>query len=173
MRWYLVDGYNYLHRAGLARGPLEHQRRLLVKRLRGLVRGDGDRVALVWDAHRAYGGFSVLDGEQHGAAMRSVYARESADARILAIVRSAEQPGRYVVVSDDREVAGRARLLGARTASVEEIERRLRRRAPAGGAGSERRRAGSGAHAPEADEKPRTQSAEEIAYWKRVFGADP
>jgi predicted RNA-binding protein with PIN domain len=157
---YLVDGYNYLHRARLLRGDLQRARRGLEARLVTL-RGRGHQVTVVWDARRAPPG---LPGREERASVESVYARGSAgsaDAAILDRLRHADDPRRYVVVTDDREVAGAARQLGARTASVAEVEAIVAppsaRDAPAG--------------EDPASEKPPAPSPGEVAGWLDYFGA--
>jgi predicted RNA-binding protein with PIN domain len=155
---YIIDGYNYLYRARLMRGRLEDARARLVARLRPLARG-GDEVHFVWDAQKAPP--DLFDAESHGEGLRSHFARGgAADDRIVEMVRRARDPGRLVVVSDDREVTGRARALGARAESVSGIERRVAPREP-------------DPPEEEADEKPPPPSPGEVDAWLRYFGEEP
>jgi hypothetical protein len=123
-RWFVVDAHNALFRLGDVPDDPEEQRRALLVRASEALRGrrggaqTGDRVLLVFDATKgsAWAGKSGRDG-----AIGWSYAEGSADEEIVALVRSGgDRPeGRtVVVVTDDRELAGRASQLGARTLRV-------------------------------------------------------
>lgn len=144
MKHYLIDGYNYLHRAQLLAGKdLEGARRLLVRRVAPL----GGKVTVVWDARHGPQGA----GRETVRNVTSIFAR-SADERILALLRGAADPAACCVVTDDREVAGRARQLRARSLSVGEVERRL----SVSAAG---------------DEKPASpRTSAEVREWLEYFG---
>jgi hypothetical protein len=108
----LIDGHNAIHRMGLDADTHEAQRRELLRRVRSV-----DPSATVYfDARGAPPGLPEVLREA-GVAVRYCK-REEADAAILREVRDAPRPGRLVVVTDDSEVAGRARSLGARSSSV-------------------------------------------------------
>ena len=162
---YLIDGYNYVHRAGLSRkGSLEQQRLLLSRRLRSLTAGRHE-VSIIWDARGA--ARSQRDYAPPPGPVRSVFARtETADEAILDRVRWHEDARRLCVVSDDREVTGRARQLGARVMQVGELENRLRRT----NSTSPTRQS------PEADdpghEKPKPPGKAGLAEWRDYFGED-
>lgn len=156
---YIVDGYNYLHKIGLLPDSrLESGRAQLVQRLRPLAR-KASSVVIVWDAPRGGLAFST---EDHGVGVRSVFATGSdADSEILSRVRIAFHPGNLCVVTDDRELAGRARQLGAQSAAVGAIEERLRGR-------MEQTQA-----AEEVSEKPQPPGKAGVAFWLKYFGEDP
>jgi hypothetical protein len=119
-RSYVVDGYNALHK--IAAPPPESAdacRRLVLDRVREVLgrrtpgRRGGDVVHVVFDARK--GG---LHGGSHGrdGPVSWSYAEGSADDAIVDIVRRNEgsHDGRdIVVVTDDRELRGRVKQLGA------------------------------------------------------------
>jgi hypothetical protein len=123
-RSFVVDAHNALHRLGRAvPDSAEGQRRALLKAVRPVVvsrRGGatGDRVHLVFDA--APGGRHAGTHGRDGSVSWS-YAVGSADEAIAGLVR--EHGGAHaglpiVVVTDDRELAGRVSQLGAATLGV-------------------------------------------------------
>jgi predicted RNA-binding protein with PIN domain len=155
---FLVDGYNYLHRARLFGDvSLEQARHRLATRLRAL-RGKGDEVTIVWDARRAPSGLPRGEadrGVEHEFAHRD---RGSADEAILRRLRAAADARGYCVVSDDGEVVRSARQLGAAVRSIADVESRVRGRIPS---------------APDDDEKPPPPRGSEVDDWLRIFGEDP
>jgi hypothetical protein len=62
--------------------------------------------------------------------VRFAEAGQSADDAIVAYLASRIQPGQYAVVTNDHELAHRARMAGASTLSATEFARRLQRRRP-------------------------------------------
>jgi hypothetical protein len=124
-RWFVVDAHNALFRLGTVPDDPEEQRRALIVRAREALRGRrgggsqaDDRVLLVFDASKgsAWAGRSGRDG-----AIGWTYATGSADEEIVELLRSGgDRPeGRtVVVVTDDRELGGRASQLGAQTLHV-------------------------------------------------------
>ena len=122
---YLVDGHNALYRL-LGEPPAEPDaaRALLVRRAvarlrtrRGAATG-GDLAHVVFDsdASNPRAGTHGKDG-----AVSWSYARGSADEAIVALVRAHEGKAGALpicVVTDDRELRGRAAQLGAATVSV-------------------------------------------------------
>lgn len=163
---YLVDGYNYLHRARLFDGrSLEGSRRRLAERLRVLRRA-GDQLSIVWDAQNAPPGLPSIEPQR---SIDHVFAHRtgSADDDIVARVRNADDPARLCVISDDGDVARPARQLGARVLSIREAEALVAR-------------LGGGPRAPaprsevadedEDDEvKPAPPSGAEADAWLRAF----
>jgi hypothetical protein len=112
---YLLDAHTVLHRALPGAGAdddLDRRRRLLAAAARRRLGANGDRVHLVFDAApgAVRAGTSGRDGP-----VSWEYARGSADDAIVAWLRREEpRRGDVVVVTDDRELSGRARQLGAR-----------------------------------------------------------
>ena len=108
----IVDGHNALHREGIRTGVHENDRREILLRVREI---DPDAI-VYFDARGAPPGLAA-GGREEGLRVR--YARDGeADAAILEHVRA--EPG-GLVVTDDRELAGKARQLGARTLGVAEF----------------------------------------------------
>ncbi|MCU0722739.1 MAG: NYN domain-containing protein [Planctomycetes bacterium] len=158
---YLVDGYNFAHRAGLHEGPLEGVRRRTASRLRGLARR-GDRVTVVWDAAGAPPG---VPRRASGNPVEQVFARgATADEEILSLVREAEAPRGLCVVTDDRGVSRPARAIGAAVMGVREAVERLGARGRLPGA---RGRAEDGTAG---GEKPPPPTGAELDEWERLFG---
>ncbi len=129
-RHFLIDGYNALHRLtdAVPDNP-DAARRVVVERAKESMRRRGasgaggkrgDLAHVVFDARKG-GGHALTDGRD-GPVTWS-YADGSADEEIVEIVREREgkHDGRMiVVVSDDRELRGRASQLGADTLKVHE-----------------------------------------------------
>jgi hypothetical protein len=108
----LVDGHNALHRLGLDTGTHEGDRRALLRRVRAIDPG----AVVYFDARHAPPGLPTTSREE-GVAVR--YCRgEEADDAILRVVRNRDRPETLTVVTDDSEVSGVSRQLGAKTASV-------------------------------------------------------
>ena len=155
---YLVDGYNYLHRARLFGDvSLEQARHRLEVRLRAL-RGRGDTVTIVWDSKRPPPGVPRRPAER-GVAHEFAHRAASADEAILRRLRDADDARRFCVVSADNDVARPARQLGAAVRSVREIESRVRGREPAAAAEGE-------------DDKPPPPRGAEVDEWLRLFGEE-
>jgi hypothetical protein len=126
MASYLVDGHNVLGRL-LATKPTDadEQRRFVLVRVAAAVRTrrggpTGDRAHVVFDSEPSNprAGTHGRDGPTSWS-----YARGSADEEIVRLVR--EHGGRdggkpMIVVTDDRELAGRVAQLGADTLHVHE-----------------------------------------------------
>jgi hypothetical protein len=116
-RTYVVDAYNALFR--LEDGPpgdRDAARGLLVRRARAALRGRGARVHLVFDASpgSTRSGVSGKDGP-----VSWQYAEGSADDAIVEWIRRPHLPADdVVVVTDDRELRGRAKQMGAKAVRV-------------------------------------------------------
>jgi len=113
----ILDAYNILHRLPswkpLLEVSLENGREALLAYCRRWMMQRGD----VWLFIAVFDGDSgVMAGQSSaGPGVRVVYSAtgESADDRILAILHEFGERFDYVVVSDDRYVINRAKLLGA------------------------------------------------------------
>lgn len=126
-RTFLIDAHNALHRLyDPAPESPDAGRRAVVDRAREALRvrggaGSGERAHLIFDTaaagrHRA--GSHGRDG-----AVSWSYADGSADEEILRLVRAndaSDEGARLVVVTDDRELRGRASQLGAAVLHVHE-----------------------------------------------------
>ena len=111
----LIDGHNALGALRLRARTHEGRRRLLLS----LVAKIAPRATVFFDARRAPAG-AVECKSELGVDVQYCRKRE-ADAAILDAVRDADAPGELIVVTNDREVAGRAAQLGARALGVVEF----------------------------------------------------
>jgi YacP-like NYN domain len=122
-------------------------------------------VMVVFDAGEASAG--VPEASPHRMlSVRYSIPPQDADAAILALIENAKEKGRaagLTLVTADRDLSFRARLLGAGVVSPEEWEplraKRIR--------GARPRRASASA----ASNKPRATAAD-VDYWLTVFGED-
>jgi hypothetical protein len=121
--------------------------------------GGAGGITVVFDGREGEPGTSRSRG---GGAVRVVFSKppESADQCIQKLIETARASGRagapavaWRVVSSDREVAGRARLWGARVTSVEGFLAEV-----GGGARPRGRR-----------DRPPPMSGQELAEWERLF----
>ncbi|MCZ6574780.1 MAG: NYN domain-containing protein [Planctomycetota bacterium] len=112
----LIDGHNALHRLGLwGKGDHEQARRTLLSK----VRRAAPEAIVFFDARDAPAGIPRRARED---GVRVVYcSRREADAEILDRVRNSSLAQGLLVVTDDRELAGRAQQLGARHEAVAEF----------------------------------------------------
>jgi predicted RNA-binding protein with PIN domain len=129
----LIDGYNVIMRHDRWRGVFNRNQDQARSALLSYCaewkarRGDIYDFIVVFD-----GGPAVMDNAlPHIPHVRAVFTRggETADDHIIAILRQKAYGGRHVVVSDDREVAGKSKALGAETVSVSAFCAQLRPRA--------------------------------------------
>jgi predicted RNA-binding protein with PIN domain len=108
----LIDGHNAMAALKVGGKTHEAQRRNLLRR----VAEAEPQATVFFDARRAPAG--VMDAmSELGVSVRYCRGRE-ADTAILDIVRAAAAPGQIVVVTNDREVAGKVTQLGARAVAV-------------------------------------------------------
>jgi predicted RNA-binding protein with PIN domain len=162
---YWVDGYNLILRAGRDRGvSLEAARARLIRETAAL----NVPVRLYFDASKGDGGPNVGRGSGKVAV---VFVRKgTADDAIAADLRAARK-GETVVVTDDRELRGRAKQLGAATVGVDKFLKRpdlavspvVTKPAPTS------RAKDLGADPDVRDARP---SAREVDEWMKIFGFD-
>ena len=111
----LVDGHNAMGALRVQGVTHEARRRELLRR----VSAAAPHATVYFDAANAPEGIIEAYSEQ---GVHVVYCRDrEADAAIVERVRNAPIPGRLVVISNDREVVGRASQLGAQTSGVVEF----------------------------------------------------
>jgi predicted RNA-binding protein with PIN domain len=173
---YLIDGYNYLHRAKLFDPRrLEAGRSLLAFRLAPLV-APGDLATIFWDAKKTSpsgSGREVI----HKVEMIYCHGSDGADGAIRAYLRLADAPEDLCVVTDDREVAAAARQQRAAVLSVRAVEEQLFPEKRRRGARKKPQRPRPGPPpATDADEdedaKPAAPRGDEIRDWLEYFGGD-
>ena len=133
----IIDGYNVIFRdpalRELGRSDLERARGELLRRLAEAFPGHAPLLVVVFDGAR---GAEPSGVRARLGRVRVIFSRppESADERIHRLIEEARRvsTGRrqleFRVVSSDREVAGRARLWGARSVGVEEFLREVEER---------------------------------------------
>ncbi|MCU0725053.1 MAG: NYN domain-containing protein [Planctomycetes bacterium] len=109
----LVDGHNAIHALGLGTEDHEAAREMLARRVAEAAEGEA---VVFFDARSAPRGLPA-GGRLCGVAVRFCR-KATADEEIVAEVRRAQHPSDLLVVTGDRELAGRVRQLGARTAPV-------------------------------------------------------
>jgi len=115
METILVDGHNALFALRLQTGDHERDRRELLRRVRERMPG-----ATVYFDGR--GSPRNLPHVHRQEGVKVTYCgRTEADTEILEDVRHATNPRRMLVVTNDRELFGKCRQLGARIARVEDV----------------------------------------------------
>ncbi|MCG3175612.1 MAG: hypothetical protein MOGMAGMI_00545 [Candidatus Omnitrophica bacterium] len=141
MRTYILDGYNLIHRMKGLRAELDQgleaaRARLEARCLPLLRRKDVRAVFVVYDGRQEA-------EERRPSGLRIIYTRgkESADSRILRLVREEEgRAGECIIVTDDREVGWHGKGLGGRVIGCAELEALLegegRRASGSGGSGN-------------------------------------
>jgi predicted RNA-binding protein with PIN domain len=119
MSHFIIDGYNALF--GL-RPLLKNRARsregflLYIKTARpfGSIR---NKVTVVFDGRQG-----IVSEQRHLSPLRVIFSKvDSADETIVRMVSRHTHPGEVIVVSDDRELCERVKLLGGRTVSVTEF----------------------------------------------------
>jgi predicted RNA-binding protein with PIN domain len=133
-RFFIVDGYNLLHAAGLSQaryshGELQRQRHRLLVRLSSLLSdAERSRCTVVFDALEAPSG---LDRQYRHAGMTVLFAEpgHDADSLIEALIDAHSAPTQLAVVSSDNRLQHAARHRRAESIDSEEFLRQLARRA--------------------------------------------
>lgn len=164
----IIDGYNLLHAAGLARanyaqGDLQRQRHQLLVRLAGsLSIEERQRCTVVFDAIDAPMG---LDREfQHeGIAVLFAEPGHEADEVIEQLVARHSAARNLIVVSSDHRLQRAARSRRAASLDSEAFLARLSRRSGAAQSADHSSESGGAA-------KPAPASDPDTAYWLREFG---
>jgi predicted RNA-binding protein with PIN domain len=179
----IVDGYNVIFRSPrwreMAQSNLERARDDLLRVLAEALGGQGKRVTVVFDSREHMVG--VPSRHRH---VRVLFATETADVRIQALVederrRSGGRKRLAVrVVTSDAEVAGRARLWGAKAVSVEVFVQALGASGSPPPSGSPRQASPGGERRPGASppgddpgesEHPALPRGRELNAWESLF----
>jgi predicted RNA-binding protein with PIN domain len=193
----IIDGYNVIFRDAalreMARTDLERARGELLRRIAEAFPGHAPLLIVVFDGARAA---PPAGARERLGRVRVLFSRppETADHRIQRQIEDARRvaQGRrqleFRVVSSDREVAGRARLWGARAVGIEEflgeVEERRRVAAQSRTAAESRaaarladprpparreRPAGDPAGEQANERKPELRAPGEIDAWEKLF----
>jgi hypothetical protein len=152
---YLIDGHNLIGQITDLDLDDPYDEAKLVARLKSHMARKGQRCVVVFDGGLPGG----LSRDLSTFSVRAVFAHggTTADAIILERLRNLRDPGHWIVISADREIADAA------------ARRRVRVIAPADFAA-----AMSGPARPSADEDHDPHlSPDEIDDWLRLFGGDP
>jgi predicted RNA-binding protein with PIN domain len=128
-RIYIIDGYNVIHRVprweAHLNASLEQGREALLSYCRRWMQTRGD----VWLFYVVFDGDCAVTSSHtsSGPGIRVVYTRtgETADDRMLDIMREFGEGCDYVAVSDDRYVSSNAKLLSAETLSARDFAEAL------------------------------------------------
>lgn len=128
----LIDGYNLLHAAGLARrrygpGGLEKARRSLLAFLAGSLGAEASEATVVFDAASPPAG-AAPQAEYQGITVLFAASHADADSLIEELIRSSSAPKQLTVVSGDHRVEQAARRRRARAITSEAFLEQLRRR---------------------------------------------
>jgi predicted RNA-binding protein with PIN domain len=146
---FYVDGYNVLLRTKLGEGQeLEERRAELLAR----IAATGISALVVFDSRESHPGLRSATPRRVEVAFAPP--GRSADELLIERVRRAPDLDGAVIVSDDRDVADRCGMLGARTMSTAEFGRRLK---PA---------------TPSTPAKERPLRPDEVKDWMKWFGYD-
>ena len=118
----VLDGYNVIHAVpALAREldrSLETARAALINLCAAYRarRGDVGRLYVVFDGRDVEG--DVAREQARGVTVLFSRKPEEADERIMSLIRAEGRHGRFVVVSNDNQLANNARALGAQVVSA-------------------------------------------------------
>lgn len=117
---FLVDAYNLLFRTLKKRGSLEKSRQLMIEELNEAVSHLKLQVILVFDGAEEH---LPHPSRGHFDAIELVYTSKSktADEYITEEVANSRWPSRITVVTNDRELAGRCKNLGAKKLTIDEF----------------------------------------------------
>ena len=165
----IIDGYNLLHAAGLARanyaqGDLQRQRHQLLVRLAiSLSIEERQRCTVVFDAIDAPPG---LDREfQHeGIAVQFAEPGHEADEVIEQLVARHSAARNLIVVSSDHRLQRAARIRRAASLDSEAFLMRLSRRGDATESTNSSNKGGP------STAKPLSPTGPDVTYWLREFG---
>jgi predicted RNA-binding protein with PIN domain len=123
---YILDGYNIVHKIpSFRRSSAQESRDRLIRYLQtrrpqGSIK---NKVTVVFD-----GTTDVIDYPQGSSSVNVVFSHSvTADDHIVRLVERSSNPKIVIVVSDDRELQQRARLLDARILSVADFFERSKR----------------------------------------------
>lgn len=162
---YWIDGYNVIGQTRLGVGcSLEEARDRLVHALRGL----SAPVRIYFDASKSGAPSKPYPPPEPVGSVRQEFVRQgTADDAMILDLRTANQKN-VTLVTNDRELRGKARQLGATTLGVEKfIERLTVAMAPKSPPPS-----ASKSSSAQKSEKPGSISKAEVEEWMKLFGFD-
>ena len=165
----IIDGYNLLHAAGLARanyaqGDLQRQRHQLLVRLAGsLATEERQRCTVVFDAIEAPSGLA-REFQHEGIAVLFAEPGHEADEVIEQLVALHSAARNLIVVSSDHRLQRAARSRRAASLDSEAFLVRLSRR------GETAQKTNRSSESNDSATKPSPTSDPDVTYWLREFG---
>jgi uncharacterized protein len=168
----IIDGYNLLHAAGLARrqygpGQLERSRAQLVAYLANhLTDAERERATIVFDAAEAPPGLP-REFAAAGMAVRFAAAGKDADDTIEELIAAHSAPRQIRLVSSDHRLQRSVQKRRGAFIDSEDFVQELERRGPISEGGAQPASPGA---APSAG---KGTSEAETEHWLRVFGETP
>lgn len=116
---YVVDGYNLFFRLESEANPLEQKRENFIAALDAALSRLHLHATLIFDSHHSHA--SIFPTKRSLPALEIIFSPEglSADEYILERLSTEKRPQSQVIVTSDRELAGRAKHLGAKTKTIE------------------------------------------------------
>ena len=165
----IIDGYNLLHAAGLARanyaqGDLQRQRHQLLVRVAGsLSTEERQRCTVVFDAIEAPTGLA-REFQHEGIAVLFAEPGHEADEVIELLVATHSAARNLIVVSSDHRLQRAARSRRAASLDSEAFLTRLSRRSEAA------QTANRSSEGRDRAAKPTQASDPDVTYWLRKFG---
>jgi predicted RNA-binding protein with PIN domain len=120
MPHYIIDGYNVVfNREEFRRGRnLEESREVFCRLLDSYASGKKVEITVVWDGSGNPGAAARKTGR-----IKNVYSSSgmNADEKIIRFVQRAHNKGRITVVTDDRQIIGTVRYIGAQVKNVNDF----------------------------------------------------
>ena len=119
----LIDGHNLIGALPSIELGARDDEQQLIMHLRAFHGFSGKALIVFFDSGDAPGRANHLSTA--GVQIRFASRPQTADDLILAFLRQSDQPGQHAVVTNDRELAGRARQLGASIIRARDFARKL------------------------------------------------
>jgi uncharacterized protein len=128
----IIDGHNLIGAMpDIDLADPQDEARLLERLRLYRAHADGQPMVVFFDSGDLPAVTSVWNAAGPGLQVRFSAAGQTADDAILEFLAGRAQPGQYAVVTNDHELAHRARMAGASTLSASSFATRLARRRPA------------------------------------------
>lgn len=118
---YVIDGYNFFFCIASQINPLKQTREQFIETLNAEISFHNFDITLVFDSTRENG--APFASKKMLSSMEVVFSPQglSADEYILEMLSCCTTPQNEVIITSDRELAKKARYLGAKTKTIEEF----------------------------------------------------
>ena len=118
---YVIDGYNFFFCIASQINPLKQTREQFIENLNNEISFHNFQITLVFDSTRENG--TLFASKKILSSMEVVFSPQglSADEYILEMLSYCPIPQNEMVITSDRELAKKARYLGAKTKTIEEF----------------------------------------------------